>query len=214
MVTLVPLKGHCICFPIFFSTHLLCGDGTKIHFKSLFQVVTNRNLSISIILGSSSTFSWNLNFYRNLIVLQIKDLEKLMTSLTHTHLSPFIPYPRVWELSFSGLFSVKSYFFIQFNILDLVFFHLAKFLWKSKAPSKVKAFTWLVAHKKVNDNDMLQLRRPFKALNSSWNIPCSVGSGQTINHLFLHCLMTLGLWYKLFKQAKWIRLSLGVFVTC
>ena len=28
----------------------------------------------------------------------------------------------------------------------------------------VKAFAWLVAHKKINTNDMVQLRRPFKAL--------------------------------------------------
>ena len=41
----------------------------------------------------------------------------------------------------------------------------AKFLWSSKVPLKVKALAWLVAHgKKVNTNDKLQLRRPYKAL--------------------------------------------------
>ena len=34
-----------------------------------------------------------------------------------------------------------------------------------KAPSKVKAFSWLVANKRVNINDLLQVRRCFKALN-------------------------------------------------
>ncbi|RVW28240.1 hypothetical protein CK203_083671 [Vitis vinifera] len=33
-----------------------------------------------------------------------------------------------------------------------------------KSPSKVKALAWLVAHGKVNTNDKLQLRRPYKAL--------------------------------------------------
>ena len=50
----------------------------------------------------------------------------------------------------------------------------------SKIPSKVKVFVWLVAHKKANTNDMLQLKRPFKALDltSAFCI-----RGEMIDHL-------------------------------
>ena len=58
------------------------------------------------------------------------------------------------------------------KLSDLVPFHPTKFIWKSKVLLKVKAFVWIVAHKKVNTNDMLQLRRPSKALSPDWCILC------------------------------------------
>ncbi|RVX04331.1 Copper methylamine oxidase [Vitis vinifera] len=73
-----------------------------------------------------------------------------------------------------------------------------QFLWSSKVPSKVKALAWLVAHGKVNTNDKLQLRRPYKALCPQWCILCR-GNGESIDHLFLHCPVTIGLWHRLFN---------------
>ena len=29
-----------------------------------------------------------------------------------------------------------------------------------------------------------------------------MGSGESVDHLFLHCLITLGLWYKLFSLVR------------
>ncbi|RVW89274.1 hypothetical protein CK203_032671 [Vitis vinifera] len=77
----------------------------------------------------------------------------------------------------------------------------AKFLWSSKVPSKVKALAWLVAHGKVNTNDKLQLRRPYKALCPQWCILCK-GNGESIDHLFLHCPVTIGLWHRLGELIK------------
>ncbi|RVW29636.1 hypothetical protein CK203_100953 [Vitis vinifera] len=67
--------------------------------------------------------------------------------------------------------------------------------------SKVKALAWLVAHGKVNTNDKLQLRRPYKALCPQWCILCK-GNGESIDHLFLHCLVTIGLWHRLGELIK------------
>ncbi|RVX22973.1 hypothetical protein CK203_008452 [Vitis vinifera] len=77
---------------------------------------------------------------------------------------------------------------------------LSSFLWSSKVPSKIKALAWIVAHGKVNTNDKLQLRRPYKSLCPQWCILCK-GNGESIDHLFLHCPVTIGLWNKLFKLA-------------
>ncbi|RVW41560.1 putative ribonuclease H protein [Vitis vinifera] len=102
------------------------------------------------------------------------------------------------EIFFLGLVkSLKS-----FNVLP------AKFLWSSKVPSKVKALAWLVAHgKTVNTNDKLQLRRPYKALCPQWCILCK-GNGESIDHLFLHCPVTIGLWHRMFNLVGlvWIPL--------
>ncbi|RVW32138.1 putative ribonuclease H protein [Vitis vinifera] len=77
---------------------------------------------------------------------------------------------------------------------------LGRSLVGSKVPSKVKALAWIVAHGKVNTNDKLQLRRPYKSLCPQWCILCK-GNGESIDHLFLHCPVTIGLWNKLFKLA-------------
>ncbi|RVW80652.1 Protein trichome birefringence-like 5 [Vitis vinifera] len=77
----------------------------------------------------------------------------------------------------------------------------AKFLWSSKVPSKVKALAWLVAHGKVNTNDKLQLRRPYKALCPQWCILCK-GNGESIDHLFLHCPVTIGLLAQVVQSSR------------
>ena len=58
---------------------------------------------------------------------------------------------------------------------------------------------------------MLWLRRPYKSLSLHWCILCK-GNGELIDHLFLHCPLTSGLWQKLFSLARmdWILLrSIG-----
>ena len=135
-------------------------------------------------------FSWNLIFHRNLSDVEIEDLERLMSSLSFVHLIQSIPYKRAWSLSCSSIFSAKSFLLALFNWLDLVYFPLAKFIWQSKASSKVKAFARLVANKKVNTGNLLYVRRPHKARNLDCCTMCMM-SGETIDHLFSYCLSTM-----------------------
>ena len=120
-----------------------------------------------MVLGSSPPSSLNLIFWRNLTDSKIEHFQGLLLSLGSVHLSPSIADSRGWSLSSKGLFTVKSFLLALSLSPTPPLFHLAKFLWSSKAPSKVKAFSWLVAHKKVNTNDLLQLRRPYRSLNPS-----------------------------------------------
>nr|CAN83685.1 hypothetical protein VITISV_003813 [Vitis vinifera] len=153
------------------------------------------------VLGPTRPFSWNLNFHRNLTDSKIEDLEGLMQSLDGLHLSPSAPNARFWPLSSSGLFSVKSFFLAlsQFSGSPQAF--LSKFVWNSQVPFKVKSFVWLVAHKKVNTNDMLQVRIPYKALSLDICILC-MKHGESVDHIFPHCSLTIGLWHRLFQLAK------------
>ena len=110
---------------------------------------------------------------------------------------------KIWSLSSLCSFSVIFFFLALSNLSNpFPFFPANFFLWKAKAPPKVKAFAWLVAHKKVNANEMLQLGRPCKSFSPHWCILC-MGSGE-LNHLFLHCLLTLGLWHKLLRLVKMV----------
>ncbi|RVX05736.1 Transposon TX1 uncharacterized 149 kDa protein [Vitis vinifera] len=65
----------------------------------------------------------------------------------------------VTSLSLEGYCSSLSGVFFDYSNFP------SKFVWNSQVPFKVKSFVWLVAHKKVNTNDMLQVRRPYKALS-------------------------------------------------
>ncbi|RVW25098.1 hypothetical protein CK203_113759 [Vitis vinifera] len=154
-----------------------------------------------LVLGPSRPFSWNLNFRRNLSDSEIEDLEGLMQSLNDLYLSPSVPNARLWPLSSSGLFSVKSFFLALSQSSGSPQDFPSKFVWNSQVPFKVKSFVWLVAHKKVNTNDMLQVRRPYKALSPDICILC-MKHGESADHLFLHCSLTIGLWHRLFQLAK------------
>ena len=134
-------------------------------FLGLYRVISVKNVSISTILGSSFPFSWNFNFRCNLTDIEIELLERLMSSLNLVHLSPPAVDSQARSLSSSGLFTIKSFSLAMSNYSNPTLFLLGNFLWKSKAPSKVKTFAWLVAHRKVNTNDMLQLKRPYKSLS-------------------------------------------------
>ncbi|RVW59655.1 putative ribonuclease H protein [Vitis vinifera] len=197
-------------------TRFVVGDGERIRFwedlwwgdqifkdqyPRLFRVVTDKNILISFILGSARPFSWNFNFRHNLTDYEIEDLERLMRSLDCMNLSTSASDARSWSLLFSGLFTVKSFFTALSQMPDSSPFFLTKFVWKSQVPFKVKAFIWLVAHKKVNTNDLLQLRRPHKALSPDICKLC-MEQGESADHLFLHCSVTLGLWHRLFQLAK------------
>ena len=126
-----------------------------VQYPKLLSVVMDKNAPISSILGYSRPFSWNFNFRQNLYDSEIEDLEGLMRSLDRLHISPLVPDKRSWSLSPSGLFTVKSFFLAlsQYSESPPVF--PTKFVWNSQVPFKVKSFVWLVAHKKVNTNDLL-----------------------------------------------------------
>ncbi|RVX05720.1 Transposon TX1 uncharacterized 149 kDa protein [Vitis vinifera] len=197
-------------------TRYVVGNGERIRFwedlwwgdqplgtqyPRLFRVVMDKNISISSVLDPSRPFSWNLNFRRNLSDSEIEDLEGLMRSLDDLYLSPSVPDVRLWSLSSLGLFSVKSFFLALSQSSGSPQNFPSKFVWNSQVPFKVKSFVWLVAHKKVNTNDMLQVRRPYKALSPDICILC-MKHGELADHLFLHCSLTIGLWHRLFQLAK------------
>ncbi|RVW62002.1 hypothetical protein CK203_062408 [Vitis vinifera] len=161
MVTSLSLEGYCTSFPRFFQVYsvhgrrwgknsvlgrLVVGGSTSGGpFSRLLRVVMDKKIPISSILGSTRPFSWNFNFRRNLFDSEIEDLESLMRTF---HSQIFLSC----LIQISGLPSVFP----------------TKLVWNSQVPFKIKSFIWLVVHKKVNTNDMLQLRRPYKALSPTF----------------------------------------------
>ncbi|RVW39478.1 DNA damage-binding protein 1a [Vitis vinifera] len=148
----------------FWEDHWWGNQSLCSQFVGLYRVISVKNLTVSNVLGNSFPVSWNFNFRHNFTDLEIDLLKSLMSSLSSVLFSPAMADSRKWSLSSSDLFSVKSFFLALSKVSNPILFLPAKFLWSSKAPSKVKALAWLVAHGKVNTNDKLQLRRPYKSL--------------------------------------------------
>ena len=142
----------------------ICGGRTNLCVYN-FQVFSESPLLKTVL----SQLSWVITLLClgccNLANVEIEDLERLMSLLSNIHLTPFVLDAKTWVLSSSGVFSVKSFFSTLSFSSNSILFYLANFLWKSRVLSKVRTFAWLVALKKVNTNDMLQLRRPFKVLS-------------------------------------------------
>ncbi|RVW97046.1 hypothetical protein CK203_032332 [Vitis vinifera] len=175
-------------------------DGhTDVLGRLLLKVISVKNLTVSNALGNSFPLAWNLNFRRNLTDSEIDLLQRLMSSLSSVRFSPSLADSRAWSLSSSGLFTVKSFFLALSKVSNPILFLSAKFLWSSKVPSKVKALAWIVAHGKVNTNDKLQLRRPYKSLCPQWCILCK-GNGDRLITFFFIVLYHWTL-NKLFKLA-------------
>ncbi|KAJ9691733.1 hypothetical protein PVL29_013809 [Vitis rotundifolia] len=151
-----PWKATTQVYQDFFKfTRFIVGDGERIRFwedlwwgdqplgvcyPRLLRVVTDKNIPISSILGSTRPFSWNFNFRRNLSDSEIEDLESLMQSLDRLHLSPSVPDMRSWSLSPSGLFTVKSFFLALSQGSGLPSVFPTKLVWNSQVPFKIKSF--------------------------------------------------------------------------
>ena len=86
------------------------------------------------------------------------------------------------------------------------------FLWNSKVPTKIRVFAWLVTYKKVNTNDMLQLRRPFKALSPGGAFFVGVERQLIISSYIVRLLWDCGI--EFFHRLRWNGFNLAVFAIC
>ena len=110
-------------------------------YTNLYRIILSRNLTISLVLGSTPPSTLNLIFRHNLTDSEIEHFQGLLLSLGFVRLSPSIANSRGWSLSSTGLFKVKSFLLALSLPPTPLLFHPAKFLWSSKTPSKVKAFS-------------------------------------------------------------------------
>ena len=113
---------------------------------------------------------------------KVNELESLLPLLNPIHLFN-TPDTRIWTLDSSGIFSCKSYFQFLTSSPNIDRFLLDKPIWKSKSPSKVKAFVWTAVLNRINTNDMLQKRRPLMALSPNMCIMCGLDF-ESRAHLF------------------------------
>ena len=161
-------------------------------------------LIVSLIRWNSlDSFSWDLEFRRNLNDREIEDFMNLLGLVSNSNVSTSERDSRYWVGEKSGMFSCKSFFRLLINSpLDPIF-EPHNFIWKVGIPPKVKVFAWLASWKKVNTCDSLQKRRPNLNISPSWCILCKNG-GENIDHILLHCNFTRYVWNKVVEDFELI----------
>ena len=97
-----------------------------------------------------------------------------------------------WIPSRSGCFEVKSYYKILFSCPSMVF--PWKSIWKAKVPPCIAFFEWTASYGKILTLDNLR-KRQICIVN--WCCLCK-NSGESPNHLLLHCVVAQSLWSIMF----------------
>lgn len=107
-----------------------------------------------------------------------------------------------------GVFSVKSCYCLleKMRVIEKEVSRekqrVINYLWKSSAPSKVLAFSWMVLLDCIPTQTNLEKRRVLDVNASKYCILCSCHE-ESSSHLFLHCEWTSKVWLKVFN---WLQL--------
>ena len=96
----------------------------------------------------------------------------------------------VWNLTTSGIFSVKS---MYLDMMDDDTRYLRKYLWKLKIPLKIKIFMWFLSNKVLLTKDNLA-KRNWGGCQKC----CFCDSLETTEHLFISCPFARIIWRMIF----------------
>jgi hypothetical protein len=92
----------------------------------------------------------------------------------------------IWDLTSSGVFSVKSLYLDLMNG-DAQYLH--KFIWKFKVPLKIRIFMWFLQRNVILTKDNLA-KRKWQGDSKC----CFCNQEETIHHLFISCPLAKIMW--------------------
>ena len=98
-----------------------------------------------------------------------------------------------WNPSRRGIFEVRSYYYVLLQPYPKETFPW-KCVWKAKIPPRVAFFIWTAALGKILTTENLRRRR---VIILDWCCMCKA-SGESTNHLLLHCSVAWELWNMVF----------------
>ena len=151
-------------------------------YPSLYNIAQHKNVMVASVLTG---FPLNLAFRRNLSGNKWSRWLHLISRLIDINLTNDADR-FVWNLTASGIFSVKSMDLGYMN--DNTIFH-RKYLWKIKVPLKIKIFMWFLHRKCILTKDNL-LKRNWQGSKTC----CFCDKDETIQHLFFECPLAKIIW--------------------
>jgi hypothetical protein len=136
-----------------------------------------------------SSYAWDISFIRAVQDWELEMVDSFMTLLYSHTIRPGVVDSLWWTPSPKGIFEVRSFYSILVHPHPQGNFPWKR-VWKAKAPSRVAFFVWTAALGKILTIDNLRKRQ---LIILDWCCMCK-SSGETVNHLLLHCPIAWELW--------------------
>jgi hypothetical protein len=167
-----------------------CGDMfLKGAFPDLFVIARDREASVDDIMSfSNGILHWDVHFSRNVHDWELESLSSFMELIYSIPLKGEGDDKLGWRHNLNKGFSVKEYY----RCLSTVSFNQFRWksIWKAKVLPRVAFFSWTAALGRLLTIDNLRKRHLILV---DWCCMCKK-SGESVDHLLLHCPMAWELW--------------------
>ena len=154
---------------------------------------------------------WDVSFFRGVHARELEALLGFMDTIYGASVKGIGEDKMCWKPDREKGFMVKDYYSLFVGSNDYCF--PWKSIWKQKIPSRVAFFVWIAALDKCLMIDNLQKRNVWIL---DWCYMCKC-SGESVDHLFLHCPVAMDLWSMVFGLfgVSWVVLQSVVgLLTC
>jgi hypothetical protein len=168
-----------------------CGDlPLRSQFPSLFQLARAPEATVADLCHfQGMNCVWDIAFIRSVQDWELEMIDSFMTLLYSSRIRQGVADSLCWTPSSRGLFEVRSFYSTLIHPFSQDSFPW-KGVWKAKVPPRVAFFVWTSALGKILTTDNLRKRR---VIIQDWCCMCK-SSGETVNHLLLHCPVAWELW--------------------
>lgn len=170
-------------------------------FPDLFILATDKNCVVSSVgqMEDGRTV-WNPMFRRHLQDWEVNSCLLFFDRIYSQQIGRCREDMVRWEGDRGNKFSVKSYYSLLSGKEDSGF--PWKSVWKTRAPSRAAFFAWEACHEAILTGDNLRIRRMIYV---DWCFMCK-SSGESTNHLLLHCPVARVLWNWIFGlfNLSWV----------
>ncbi|KAF5445889.1 hypothetical protein F2P56_031564, partial [Juglans regia] len=181
-----------------FWEDIWCGsEALNEAFPAVFLVARNQEASIEdLMILSGDHVQWNVTFSRAAQDWEVDIFEAFFSLIYSVKSNKQQADSLWWNPTGKGIFSVRSFYKSLSHTTTIQF--PWKRLWRNKAPPKAVFFAWTAAWGKILTIDNLRKRR---LVILDWCCLCK-RSGETVDHLLLHCEITRALWVEVFSRVE------------